>query len=253
MNDSQFPPGTPFTVVLPTFNERENLERFVERLQEVFAADGLNGRILVVDDSSPDGTGRIADELAEKCANLSVLHRPLKQGIGPAYVAGFKKVLGTDSQLVFEMDCDFSHDPANIPAFLKAAETADLVLGSRYVPGGKVENWGMSRRLISRWGGLYARWVLGVPVNDLTGGNKCFRREVLEALDLDSVSSHGYGFQIEMTYRAIKKGFRVREIPITFADRQLGQSKMSRKIVLEAALLVWKLRLGPADRSQSAE
>lgn len=245
MNNSQLPPRTPFTVVLPTYNEHENLERFVARLQEVFAEGGLNGRILVVDDNSPDGTGRIADSLAERFENLSVIHRLSKQGIGPAYVAGFKQALATDSQLIFEMDCDFSHDPANIPAFLEAAGNADLVLGSRYVPGGRVENWGLTRRLISRWGGLYARWVLGVPVNDLTGGNKCFRRHVLESLDLDSVSSHGYGFQIEMTYRAIRKGFRVREIPITFSDRQMGQSKMSKRIVLEAVVLVWKLRLRP--------
>lgn len=232
-----------FTVILPTYNERENLKRFVEKLQEVFTINNLAGRIIVVDDNSPDGTGRIADSLAGRHDNLSVIHRPEKQGIGPAYVAGFKQALATDTRYIFEMDCDFSHDPANIPAFLKAIETADLVLGSRYVPGGRVENWGPARRLISRWGGLYARWVLGVPVNDLTGGNKCFRREVLEALDLDAVSSAGYGFQIEMTYRTIKKGFRVKEIPITFSDRQLGQSKMSKRIVLEAVLLVWKLRL----------
>jgi len=234
-----------FTVILPTYNERENLERFVEKLQEVFTANGLSGRIMVVDDNSPDGTGRIADSLAERCQNLAVIHRQEKQGIGPAYISGFKQALTTDTRYIFEMDCDFSHDPTNIPAFLKAIEDADLVLGSRYVPGGRVENWGLIRRLISRWGGLYARLVLGVPVNDLTGGNKCFRREVLEALDLDAVSSQGYGFQIEMTYRAVRKGFRVKEIPITFTDRQLGQSKMSKRIVLEAVLLVWKLRLRP--------
>jgi len=234
-----------FTVILPTYNERENLERFVEKLREVFTANGLSGRIMVVDDNSPDGTGRIADSLAERCQNLAVIHRQEKQGIGPAYISGFKQALTTDTRYIFEMDCDFSHDPANIPAFLKAIEDADLVLGSRYVPGGRVENWGLIRRLISRWGGLYARLVLGVPVNDLTGGNKCFRREVLEALDLDAVSSQGYGFQIEMTYRAVRKGFRVKEIPITFTDRQLGQSKMSKRIVLEAVLLVWKLRLRP--------
>ena len=234
-----------FTVILPTYNERENLERFVEKLQEVFTANGLSGRIMVVDDNSPDGTGRIADSLAERYQNLAVIHRQEKQGIGPAYISGFKQALTTDTRYIFEMDCDFSHDPTNIPAFLKAIEDADLVLGSRYVPGGRVENWGLIRRLISRWGGLYARLVLGVPVNDLTGGNKCFRREVLEALDLDAVSSQGYGFQIEMTYRAVRKGFRVKEIPITFTDRQLGQSKMSKRIVLEAVLLVWKLRLRP--------
>ncbi len=234
-----------FTVVLPTYNELENLERFVAALQEVFAANELDGRIIVVDDNSPDGTGAIADGLAVRYGNLSVIHRSRKQGIGPAYVAGFKEALKTDTDHIFEMDCDFSHDPANIPAFLEAAGNADLVLGSRYVPGGKVENWSLMRRLISRWGGIYASRVLGVPVSDLTGGNKCFHRRVLEALDLDSVSSQGYGFQIELTYRAIKKGFRVREIPITFSDRQLGQSKMSKRIVFEAALVVWKLRLRP--------
>jgi len=234
-----------FTVILPTYNERENLERFVERLLEVFDANGLDGHVVVVDDGSPDGTGQIADSLASRLDNLSVIHRAEKQGIGPAYVAGFKQALTTDTEYIMEMDCDFSHDPANIPAFLEAIKQADLVLGSRYVPGGRVENWGLLRRLISRWGGLYARLVLGIPVNDLTGGNKCFRRKVLEALDLDSVSSQGYGFQIEMTYRAIRKGFRVKEIPITFSDRQLGQSKMSKRIVLEAVVLVWKLRLGP--------
>lgn len=234
-----------FTVILPTYNERENLERFVARLLEVFDANSLDGRIIVVDDGSPDGTGEIADSLAARLDNLSVIHRPEKQGIGPAYVAGFKQALATDTQYIMEMDCDFSHDPANIPAFLDAIKQADLVLGSRYVPGGRVENWGLLRRLISRWGGLYARLVLGIPVNDLTGGNKCFRRKVLETLDLDAVSSQGYGFQIEMTYRTIRRGFRVKEIPITFSDRQLGQSKMSKRIVLEAVILVWKLRLRP--------
>lgn len=232
-----------FTVILPTYNERENLERFVKRLLEVFDINRLDGRIVVVDDGSPDGTGKIADSLAARLDNLSVIHRAEKQGIGPAYVAGFKQALTTDTEYIMEMDCDFSHDPANIPAFLEAIKQADLVLGSRYVPGGRVENWGLIRRLISRWGGLYARLVLGIPVNDLTGGNKCFRRVVLETLDLDAVSSHGYGFQIEMTYRAIRRGFTVKEIPITFSDRQLGQSKMSKRIVLEAVVLVWKLRL----------
>jgi dolichol-phosphate mannosyltransferase len=235
-----------FTVILPTYNERENLERFVARILEVIKDNDLDGRIIVVDDGSPDGTGEIADTLAGRLDNLSVIHRAEKQGIGPAYVAGFKQALATDTDFIMEMDCDFSHDPANIPAFLAAIKQADLVLGSRYVPGGKVENWGLMRRLISRWGGLYARMVLGIPVNDLTGGNKCFRREVLEALDLDAVSSQGYGFQIEMTYRAIRKGFRVKEIPITFSDRQLGQSKMSKRIVFEAVVLVWKLRLRPS-------
>ncbi len=233
-----------FTIVLPTYNECENLERFVTVLEGVFAAHGLDGRILVVDDNSPDGTGRIADSLAGRYDNVSVLHRPRKQGLGPAYIAGFRKALADGSSYIFEMDSDFSHDPAYVPRFIEAIQDADLVLGSRYVPGGKVENWGFTRRLISRGGGIYARLILGIPVRDLTGGLKCFRREVLEAIDLDSVSSQGYGFQIELTYRAIRKGFRVKEIPITFTDRQEGESKMSRRIVFEAATLVWKLRFG---------
>lgn len=236
-----------FTIILPTYNERENLERFVSALLEVFKTNSLDGRIIVVDDGSPDGTGEIADELAARLENLSVIHRSRKEGIGPAYVAGFKQALTTDTQFIFEMDSDFSHDPANVPRMLKAVGGADLVLGSRYVPGGGVKNWGLLRRIISRWGGIYARLVLGVPVNDLTGGFKCFRRKVLESLDLDSVSSHGYGFQIELTFKAIKKGFRVKEIPITFSDRALGQSKMSKRIVLEAAVMVWKLRLRPGS------
>ncbi len=236
-----------FTVIIPTYNERENLERFVSALQEVFENNSLDGHILVVDDNSPDGTGDIADELAGRHPNLSVVHRAEKQGIGPAYIAGFREALRSGTDYIFEMDCDFSHDPASIPAFLEAIQEADLVLGSRYTDGGRVENWGLSRRLISRGGGLYAKWMLGVNINDLTGGLKCFRREVLEALDLDRVSSQGYGFQIELTYKALRRGFRVREIPITFADRELGQSKMSRRIVLEAMLMVWKLRFRPSD------
>ncbi|MBE3065867.1 MAG: polyprenol monophosphomannose synthase [Chloroflexi bacterium] len=232
-----------FTIIIPTFNEIENLARFVNALLAVFDSNGLDGRIMVVDDSSPDGTGEIADLMAARLENVSVLHRTHKEGIGPAYIAGFKSALKTDTDFIMEMDCDFSHDPANVPRMLQAIEDADLVLGSRYVAGGRVENWGRLRRLISRGGGLYAHWILGVPINDLTGGFKCFRRAVLQQLDLDSVSAHGYGFHIELTYRAIQQGFRVKEIPITFTDRELGQSKMSKRIVLEAALMVWKLRL----------
>ncbi len=233
-----------FTVILPTYNERENLAQFVSALNEVFRSKDLDGRIIVVDDNSPDGTGGLADELAGSSGRLSVIHRPQKQGIGPAYVAGFRAALKTGASYIFEMDCDFSHNPAYVPDFLEAIRDADLVLGSRYVAGGRVENWGMGRRMISQGGSLYARTILGVGVHDLTGGFKCFRREVLETLDLENVSSLGYGFQIEMTYRAIRLGFRVKEIPITFTDRQLGQSKMSKRIFLEAAPLVWKLRFG---------
>lgn len=244
-----------FTVVLPTYDEKENLEPFVRALGDVFERRGLTGDIIIVDDNSPDGTGRIADRLAAELPGVSVIHRPRKEGIGPAYVAGFKEALATETSYIFEMDCDFSHDPENVPRMLEAARDADLVLGSRYVPGGRVENWGTLRRLISRGGGIYAKWVLGIQVNDLTGGNKCFRREVLEALDLDSVASSGYGFQIELTYKAAQRGFRVKEVPITFRDRRLGKSKMSRRIVLEAAFMVWRLkwsRLKERRREQPA-
>ena len=233
-----------FTIILPTYNERENLENFVGALLAVFRGNGLSGRILIVDDSSPDGTGDIADSLAERHGNISVLHRPQKQGLGPAYIAGFRQALNTDTRFIFEMDCDFSHNPAYVPRLLEAAADADLVIGSRYVAGGGVENWGLLRRLISRGGGLYAKWILGAPVNDLTSGLKCFRRPVLADLDLGKVSSHGYGFQIEVTYRALQQNFRVKEVSITFSDRQRGQSKMSNRIVLEAMVQVWKLRFG---------
>ncbi|MHB1382696.1 MAG: polyprenol monophosphomannose synthase [Thermoleophilia bacterium] len=232
-----------FTIILPTYNERENLERFVGALQGVLGDNSLEGRLIIVDDNSPDGTGRIADDLAERHDNITVIHRPEKQGLGPAYLAGFKQALATDTSYIFEMDSDFSHNPSYIPSFLDAIRDADLVLGSRYVPGGRVENWGLLRKIISKGGSTYARLILRLPVRDLTGGLKCFRREVLEALDLDAVTSFGYGFQIELTYKAAKKGFRVKELPITFVDRQQGKSKMSKRIVLEAVFLVWKLRL----------
>jgi len=194
----------------------------------------------VIDDNSPDGTGKLADHLAGELGFVDVLHRPRKEGLGPAYLAGFRRALDAGADLVVEIDCDFSHDPADVPRLLAAAEDADLVLGSRYVPGGGVENWGLIRRSISAGGSLYARLVLGVPVRDLTGGFKCFRRAVLEAIALDRVHSRGYAFQIELTYRAIRKGFRVEEVPIRFADRVVGGSKMSRGIVLEA---IWKVPL----------
>lgn len=242
-----------FTVILPTYNERENLEPFVRALMDVFERRVLTGDVIIVDDNSPDGTGDIADRLAAELECVSVIHRPHKEGIGPAYVAGFKQALTTGTSYIFEIDCDFSHDPENVPRMLEAAREADLVLGSRYVPGGRVENWGTLRRFISRGGGLYAKWVLGVPVNDLTGGNKCFRREVLEALDLDAVASSGYGFQIELTYKAARRGFRVKEVPIVFRDRKLGESKMSRRIVLEAAVMVWRLKWGQLKEKRRAQ
>ncbi len=224
-------------VCLPTYNERENLEPMLRALVDVLGPDD---RVLVIDDNSPDGTGELADRLAAELDAVEVLHRPRKEGLGPAYLAGFRRALETDAELIVEMDCDFSHDPQDVPRLVAAAADADLVLGSRYVPGGGVENWGAIRRAISWGGSLYARLVLGVPVRDLTGGFKCFRRAVLEALPLGEVRSRGYAFQIELTYRASRKGFRVVEIPIRFADRVVGGSKMSRAIVLEA---IWKVPL----------
>jgi dolichol-phosphate mannosyltransferase len=231
-------------VCLPTYEERENLERLVRALGEVFARSGLeDARVLVVDDASPDGTGEIADRLADELEWVSVLHRARKDGLGPAYVAGFKRALAEGTELVLGMDADFSHDPKDVPRLVSAAAHADLVLGSRYVPGGHVENWGPVRRAVSAAGSWYARIVLGLGFRDLTGGFKCFRREVLERLDLDSLSSLGYAFQIETTYRAVRAGFRVVEIPITFVDREVGASKMSKRIVLEAVWRVPQLRL----------
>ena len=222
-------------LVLPTYNEAENLEPIV-RAARAQLREG--DRILVVDDNSPDGTGEIADRLAGEIDGVEVLHRPLKQGLGRAYLAGFRRALDGGAELVLEMDSDFSHDPADLPRLIAAAQDADLVLGSRYVAGGSVIDWGLLRRLVSRGGSWYARKVLGVGVRDLTGGFKCFRRSVLESLDLESVRADGYGFQIELTYLAIKAGFNVVEIPIVFRDRRVGQSKMNARIALEA---VWKV------------
>ena len=221
-------------VVLPTYDERENLPAIVPR---ILAASPLVD-VLVVDDNSPDGTGAAADALATAEPRVTVLHRPRKEGLGPAYLAGFERALAAGYGRIVEMDADFSHDPATLPSLLAA--DADVVLGSRYVEGGGTVHWGLGRRMLSRGGSLYARTILGVPIRDLTGGFKCFRREVLLALDLASVRSTGYAFQIELTYRAIRRGFRVREVPILFADRTVGGSKMSRAIVLEA---IWKVPL----------
>ena len=223
-------------VCLPTYNERENLERMLRAIGE--AAPGV--RVLVIDDGSPDGTGVIADRLAAELGYVEVLHRAAKEGIGPAYIAGFRRALELGADFVLELDCDFSHDPAAIPVLLAATSDADLVLGSRYVPGGSVANWGLSRRLISSFGSAYARLVLGVAVRDLTGGFKCYRRAALEAIDLDAVAARGYAFQIETTYRVLRAGLRVVEVPIRFVDREHGGSKMSRTIVLEA---MWKVPL----------
>ena len=230
-------------VCLPTYDERENLEPMLRRLGEVFGAAGLDARVLVIDDGSPDGTGEIADRLAAELGYVGVLHRERKEGLGPAYLAGFRRALAGDAELVLEMDCDFSHDPADLLRLVAAAESADVVLGSRYVRGGGTRNWGLGRLIVSRAGCLYAQVVLGVRIHDLTGGFKCFRRGVLETIDLDAVRTKGYAFQIEMTYRALRAGFRVVEVPIVFADRELGGSKMSRGIVLEAIARVPALRL----------
>jgi len=227
-------------LILPTYNEAENIERIVAAALPQLATTGLEHRILVVDDGSPDGTGQIAERLAAESPAVEVLHRTSKEGIGPAYLAGFRHALAGGADLLMEMDSDFSHDPIDIPRLVAAAERADLVLGSRYVPGGGVTDWGFLRRVISRGGSLYARLLLGIPVNDLTGGFKCFRRSVLETLDLSGVGTDGYGFQIEVTYRAVKAGFHVEEVPIVFRDRTAGTSKMSAKIAVEA---FWKVPL----------
>jgi len=238
-------------LVLPTYNEAENVEAFVAAVRAKLPD---SARVLIVDDNSPDGTGRIADRLAGEHENVSVLHRRSKEGLGPAYIAGFRHALAAGAGLVLEMDADFSHDPAYLPRLLEAAQRADLVLGSRYVPGGGVSDWGPLRRAISRGGSAYARFVLGVDVQDLTGGFKCFRREVLEAIDLDTIGARGYAFQVEMTYRAIQRGFRVVEVPIVFRDRRAGSSKMDRSIVAEAVWRVPLLRFGRgrADGSKTA-
>jgi dolichol-phosphate mannosyltransferase len=231
----------PAWLVLPTYNEAENLEPLVAA-----ALGNLpdSARILVVDDNSPDGTGELADRLAAAEPRIEVLHRAQKEGLGPAYIAGFRHALAAGASRVLEMDSDFSHDPADLPRLLAATEGADLAIGSRYVSGGGVENWSKLRQAISRGGSTYARAVLGLPIRDLTGGFKCFRREVLEAIDLDAIASRGYAFQVEMTYRAIQLGFSVAEVPITFRERRAGASKMSRSIVLEAALGVPRMRWG---------
>ena len=223
---------------LPTFNEMENLESMIRELAGVL--DTSKDRVLVIDDASPDGTGEIADRLAVEFSWVSVLHREHKKGIGPAYIAGFRWALAEGAELVLEMDCDFSHTPADVPRLIEAAGDADLVLGSRYAPGGGTENWGLVRRFVSRGGCLYAQVLLGMRVRDLTGGFKCFRRSALEAIDLDALSAHGYAFQIETTYRIHRAGLRVKEVPITFVERRAGASKMTGSIVAEA---IWKVPL----------
>ncbi len=225
-------------LVLPTYNEAENIGPLVRAVLPELASTGLEHHVLIVDDGSPDGTGQLADGLAEELEPVQVLHRSRKEGLGRAYLAGFEVALEAGAEQVLEMDSDFSHAPADVPRLLAASEAADLVLGSRYVPGGGVTDWGLLRRALSRGGSAYARWVLGVPVRDLTGGFKCFNRRVLEGIDLGGVHADGYGFQIELTYRAAQAGFTVAEVPIWFRERQVGTSKMTAKIALEA---VWKV------------
>jgi len=230
-------------VCLPTYNERDNLEPMVRALDDVVRRHELDARVLVIDDSSPDGTGELADRLTGEFRFLSVLHRPRKEGLGPAYLAGFVWALATDADRIVEMDCDFSHDPDDLPRLIGATQNADLALGSRYVEGGGTRDWGLGRRAVSRFGSLYARILLGVGIRDLTGGFKCFRRSVLEGIGLERISTKGYAFQIETTYRALRVGSRVVEIPIVFSEREAGRSKMSRGIVLEAVAKVPALRL----------
>jgi dolichol-phosphate mannosyltransferase len=234
-------PGT--WLILPTYNEAENIEPLVRATLPQLESTGLEHTVLIVDDNSPDGTGRIADRLAEESDRVRVLHRPRKQGLGRAYLAGFEVALAEGADLILEMDSDFSHDPADLPRLIAATGAADLVLGSRYVPGGGVEDWGTIRRAVSKGGSAYARLLLGVPVRDLTGGFKCFHRRVLETIDLGGVHANGYGFQIELTYRAVQAGFTVTEVPIMFRERRVGRSKMTARIALEAVWKVPALRL----------
>ena len=230
-------------LILPTYNEAENVDPLVRAALPRLAEASPEHRVLIVDDSSPDGTGEIADRLAAELDSVEVVHRERKEGLGRAYLAGFELALGRGAELVLERDSDFSHDPADLPRLIRAAADADLVLGSRYVRGGGVADWGFVRRSVSRGGSWYARTLLRVPIRDLTGGFKCFRREVLETIDLSGVHSNGYGFQIELTYRALRAGFRVKEVPIVFRDRRAGSSKMTARIALEAMWKVPALRL----------
>jgi len=234
-------PSLRATICLPTYNERDNLEPMLRALVGILR-DG--DRVLVIDDASPDGTGEVADSLAAELAGVEVIHREQKEGLGPAYIAGFRRALAEGAELVVQIDCDFSHDPTVVPSLIAAAEDgADVVLGSRYVPGGAIPNWTIPRRIVSKFGNFYARLWLQSPIHDMTGGFRCYRREVIEAIDLDSVHSKGYAFQVEIAYRVRRAGFRVVEVPITFRDRERGVSKMSRAIMVEAAWKVPLLRL----------
>jgi dolichol-phosphate mannosyltransferase len=236
-------------ICLPTYNEAENLERMVRALGEERSAHSLELSVLVIDDSSPDGTGDIADRLAEELEWVQVLHRTSKDGLGRAYLAGFQVALDAGAELIMEMDCDFSHDPKDVHRLVAASADADVVIGSRNVPGGGVTGWPWYRLVISKGGSFYARTILGLRVRDMTAGFKLFRRRVLETLDLSGIEASGYMFQIELKYRAVKAGFRIREVPVMFIDREFGESKMNSSIVIEAIWRVWRLRL---RRSKSA-
>ena len=224
-------------VIVPTYNERDNLPPLIERLLKL----PVPVEVLVVDDNSPDGTGELADEIAAKHPQVKVLHRQEKNGLGRAYIAGFKWALERDYEFIFEMDGDFSHNPDDVPSFLKAAQDADLVIGSRYRNGIRVINWPLKRLMLSMGAGKYVRLITGMPISDPTGGYKCFRRKTLQALDLDAIRSNGYSFQIEMSHKIWRQGLRIAEVPIVFTDRFVGTSKMSRKIVWEALFMVWRL------------
>jgi dolichol-phosphate mannosyltransferase len=232
-------------IIIPTYNERDNLSPL---LKEIFSY-APETDILIVDDNSPDGTGELADEIHQQNAQVNVLHRPGKQGLGTAYIAGFKYAIDHGYDAAFEMDADFSHDPRYLPDFLKAIENADLVVGSRYIPGGDTPNWSLLRRFISGGGNIFARFMLGIPVHDCTAGYRCYRREVLEDIDLDAIQSQGYAFQIELAYRIMKHGFKIVETPIVFMDRRVGKSKMSRKIVIEGFTYVLKARFSKQPNS----
>jgi dolichol-phosphate mannosyltransferase len=228
-------------IIIPTFNEMDNISRLIKDIFSLYPNEDIH--LLIVDDNSPDGTGKFVEELSHKDNRINVLHRPGKMGLGTAYIAGFRYALENNYDYIFEMDADYSHDPKEIGSFLTAIKEYDLVLGSRYVVGVNVINWPMQRLLLSYFANIYTRLITGLPVKDATGGFKCFRREVLQAINLNNIRSNGYAFQIEMTFKAWKKGFKIGEIPIIFIDRVKGQSKMSKKIVREAILMVWKLRL----------
>jgi len=226
-------------VIIPTYNEKDNISKVIPLVLK----QDLDIEVLVVDDNSPDGTGKIVEELKTSNPRIKLIRREKKSGLGTAYLSGFKYALENGYNYIFEMDSDFSHDPSYIPDFLKAIEDSDLVLGSRYIKGVNVVNWPITRLLLSFYANVYARWVTGLPLKDSTGGFKCFKREVLEKIGLDNIHSNGYAFQIEMSFRAWKKGFKIKEIPIIFVDRRAGESKMSKKIVREAIWMVWKLRI----------